>query len=159
MKEYTLCFIIQNNKILMLNRERAKWMGSWNGVGGKIEPRETPTSCIIREIKEETGISLHHVTYKGIINKIADNLPAEKIYLFLSQLPDNYVYSTPKNTNEGILDWKAITWILSPENTGVVKDIQNILPLLLNNDNKVYNFLCVFKKNNLIKYDYLIIDN
>ncbi|MEB2281356.1 NUDIX domain-containing protein [Lysinibacillus xylanilyticus] len=44
-----------------------EWMGAWNGVGGKIERNETPLAGALREIKEETGIALQDITYKGKI--------------------------------------------------------------------------------------------
>lgn len=37
MYQYTLCFIERGDAILLLNRQKAPWMGCWNGVGGKIE--------------------------------------------------------------------------------------------------------------------------
>lgn len=54
MLKYTICFIKRADNILLLNREKPGWMGSWNGVGGKIETGETPIECILREIYEET---------------------------------------------------------------------------------------------------------
>ena len=41
MYKYTLGFIIKNNEVLLLNRNKSPWMGAWNGVGGKIETGET----------------------------------------------------------------------------------------------------------------------
>ncbi|EJS68960.1 hypothetical protein ICU_02513 [Bacillus cereus BAG2X1-1] len=69
MYKYTLCFIKRNEEILMLNREYAPVKGLWNGVGGKIEARETPLENAIREIKEETHIDVkqNQIQFKGII--------------------------------------------------------------------------------------------
>ena len=55
---YTLCLIRQDDHFLLLNRQKQPAMGMWNGVGGKIEPGETPTAAVIRETFEETGIAL-----------------------------------------------------------------------------------------------------
>jgi len=44
----------------MLNREYAPTQGLWNGVGGKIEGEESPLECVIREVKEETGIEINN---------------------------------------------------------------------------------------------------
>lgn len=52
MYKYTLCFIQRADEILLLNRQKSPWMGSWNGVGGKIEPGESLIESIKREIKE-----------------------------------------------------------------------------------------------------------
>ena len=67
MFKYTLCFVKQNNNLLLLNREFAPTKGLWNGVGGKIEENETPLECAVREIFEETGIELLNIQYKGIV--------------------------------------------------------------------------------------------
>lgn len=66
---FTLGFIRckENNKVLMLNRNKAPWMGKWNGVGGKINPNETPLDCMVREAQEETGLMLQHFQPRGIL--------------------------------------------------------------------------------------------
>ncbi|MZI82732.1 NUDIX domain-containing protein [Clostridium butyricum] len=151
MYKYTLCFIIQNDKILLLNREKSRWMGSWNGVGGKFEENETPTQCILREVLEETGIKLHKVKYRGIIKHIIDDFKKMEIYVFIAELPYDYIYNTPKKSNEGILDWKRISWILNPENTGIPTDIPQVLPLILESDD-IHEHLCVFQNNFLVEY-------
>lgn len=65
MVEYTICFLKQGDKILLLNREKPQWMGAWNGVGGKIEQGETPLVSALREIKEETGLARHYIQRKN----------------------------------------------------------------------------------------------
>lgn len=66
---FTLGFIRckENNKILMLNRNKTPWMGKWNGVGGKIHANETPLDCMIREAQEETGLMLSQFEPRGIL--------------------------------------------------------------------------------------------
>lgn len=63
MFEYTICFIAQQDKVLLLNREKPSWMGSWNGVGGSLEDGETPEDCVLREVMEETAIKLEDVKF------------------------------------------------------------------------------------------------
>ena len=53
MKGATLCFVIKDDEILMINRNKPPFMGLWNAVGGHIEDGETPSQSAIREIKEE----------------------------------------------------------------------------------------------------------
>lgn len=41
--------------------------GKWNGLGGKLEPEETPEECVIREVKEESGLTIKNPLLKGFL--------------------------------------------------------------------------------------------
>lgn len=129
MYRYTLCFIKRGDEILLLNRQKSPWMGSWNGVGGKIEQEETLLQSIKREITEETGIpsSDYQIRDIGVMKWFADDTNLGGMHLFIANLPDDYLYTTPKATEEGILDFKKIDWILNPENTGIVNNLPYII--------------------------------
>ena len=61
MRQTTLIYIEKDNKYLMLHRikkENDFNKDKWIGVGGKIEEGETPDECVIREVKEETGLMI-----------------------------------------------------------------------------------------------------
>ncbi len=146
MLKFTICFIKQGDKLLLINREYPAWMGSWNGVGGKLETDETPVECVIREINEETGIKPDTVDYKGIVTWEFDGVLTGGMYAFIAEIADDYVYETPRKISEGILDWKSIAWILDPENTGVAGNLPKFLPKLLN-DEDLYEHRCFFKNN------------
>lgn len=71
----TLAYLKKDGKTLLLHRTKKKKdinEGKWIGVGGKIEPGESPEDCIKREIKEETGytplaLKCHgYVTFPGL---------------------------------------------------------------------------------------------
>ncbi|MBC1440383.1 NUDIX hydrolase [Listeria innocua] len=129
MYKYTLCFIQRANEILLLNRQKSPWMGSWNGVGGKIEPGELLIESIKREIKEETGINAadYEIRDIGEMKWFVEGENLGGMHLFVAKLKDDFIYQTPLATDEGILDFKKISWILNQENTGVV----NNLPYLI----------------------------
>ncbi|KEI05480.1 8-oxo-dGTP diphosphatase [Clostridium botulinum] len=70
MKVATLCYIENDNKILLLHRVKKKddvHEGKWIGVGGKVEQGETPEECVIREVKEETGLDIKNPKLRGIL--------------------------------------------------------------------------------------------
>ncbi|EAD9170177.1 8-oxo-dGTP diphosphatase [Listeria monocytogenes] len=129
MYKYTLCFIQRADEILLLNRQKSPWMGSWNGVGGKIEQGEALLESIKREITEETGIFSNDYEIRDIgeMKWFVDGENLGGMHLFLVNLPDNYIYPTPRATDEGILDFKKRAWILNPENTGVVNNLPYII--------------------------------
>ena len=57
--EIGVAIIRRGNQFLVAKRPRGKaFEGKWEFPGGKLEPNELPESCIIREIKEEFGISV-----------------------------------------------------------------------------------------------------
>ena len=70
MKNTTLCYIEQDGKYLMLLRNKKKAdinKNKWIGIGGKFEEGESPEECLLREVKEETGLILEEYRLRGII--------------------------------------------------------------------------------------------
>lgn len=70
MKLATLCYIKQAGQTLMIHRtKKANDMhqGKWNGLGGKLEPGESPEECVIREVQEESGLTIHDPILKGVL--------------------------------------------------------------------------------------------
>ncbi len=66
----SLCYIKKNRRTLMLHRVKKKndiHKGKWNGLGGKIEPGETPEECVIREVKEESGLAIRNPKLCGLL--------------------------------------------------------------------------------------------
>ncbi len=66
----TLCYIRDGEKTLMLHRnKKANDMheGKWNGLGGKVEGGESPETCAIREVLEESGLQAPHPLLKGFL--------------------------------------------------------------------------------------------
>jgi len=132
-------------------------MGCWNGVGGKLEEGESPRACIIREIKEETGLDISNVQFKGIESWFIDHQFVGGMYLYVAELPDEQLYQTPKKTKEGILDWKEYDWITNPKNMGVAKDIPATLKSVLF-EKQVYEHQCFYKDDKLVKHQTIPID-
>jgi len=145
MHAYTLAFIKRKNEILLLNRNKSPWMGAWNGVGGKIHPGETPLEGIIREIYEETNlvVSKDAVKSKGVLTWERFEAIGGGLYLFLVEVDESLEYLTPIKTDEGILDWKRISWATDFANEGIAKNIPHFLPTLLD-DSRNFTYHCTF---------------
>jgi 8-oxo-dGTP diphosphatase len=143
-----LCFIKQNNKILMLNRKYPPHMGLWNGIGGKIDAGETPLQCVVREAYEETGIKLNNVSCAGKVTWITPK-GNSGMYVFVAEVPESFEYATPVIVEEGLLDWKDITWILDSKNSGITANIQDFLPSMLQ-DSNIYDHQFTFNDDNKI---------
>ena len=56
--------------------------GKWVGIGGKFEAGENAQECLLREVWEETGLTLTEYQFRGIINFVSDTWPDEDMYLF-----------------------------------------------------------------------------
>jgi 8-oxo-dGTP diphosphatase len=70
MKLATLCYLRRDGHTLMIHRvKKANDMhaGKWNGLGGKLEPGETPEECVIREVWEEAGLRVECPKFRGMI--------------------------------------------------------------------------------------------
>lgn len=136
----------------MLNREFPSWMGIWNGVGGKVEEGESARGAIIREVNEETGLTLTDPAFKGIVSWIVDGVGVDGMYLYVAELPEDEPFPTPVKTEEGILDWKEYDWIMHPKNVGVTSDIPKYLKHLLYDD-AIYEHRCYYKDGKLINHE------
>jgi 8-oxo-dGTP diphosphatase len=61
----TLCFLIQDEQILLIRKKRGLGAGKINGPGGRIEPGEEPHECAVRETSEEVGLTPQNVQNRG----------------------------------------------------------------------------------------------
>ena len=81
----TLCYIYRDDAVLMLHRVKKKNdlnHDKWIGLGGKFEDRESPEDCVLREVREETGLTLTSWRYRGIVTFISDLYETEYMHLF-----------------------------------------------------------------------------
>lgn len=105
MKENTtLCYIEQDDNYLMLLRNKKQTdlnKGKWIGVGGHFEEGESPEECLIREVYEETGLTLTEYSFRGIVTFVSDEWGTEYMHLFTARGFSGEV----KECNEGTLAW------------------------------------------------------
>lgn len=114
MKLATLCYIRQNNKILMIHRNKNKndmHLGKWNGLGGKIKAGESPEECVIREVFEESGLLIRNPSLKGFITFPAfDDIEDWYVFIFCAFEFDGHLKT---ESDEGRLEWIEENSILS----------------------------------------------
>jgi 8-oxo-dGTP diphosphatase len=70
MKLATLCYVRNQGKTLMIHRIKKQddmHAGKWNGLGGKLEPGESPEECVIREVLEESGLRIRNPRLHGFL--------------------------------------------------------------------------------------------
>ena len=100
----SICYIEKDGKYLMLHRTKKEIdinKEKWIGVGGKFEDKESPEECIMREVKEETGLTLNSCKLRCIVTYVATNWETEYMYVFTS----NDFSGELIECNEGDLEW------------------------------------------------------
>ena len=103
----TLCYPERDGKFLMLHRvkkENDVNHDKWIGIGGKFEPGESPEECMLREFREETGMTASAWKYRGLVTFVSEDW-FEYMHLFDITAFDG----TPGECDEGELAW------ISPE--------------------------------------------
>ena len=107
MKLATLCYVIDRMKksTLMLHRvkkENDVHEGKWNGLGGKLEKGETPEDCVIREVKEESGLTIINPKLHGFITfPLFDGVDDWYVFVFTAENFSGELIDSA----EGILEW------------------------------------------------------
>ena len=100
----TLCYISRGSEYLMLHRVKKQNdvnRDKWIGIGGKFEPDKSPDECLLREAKEETGLTLTSWRYRGIVTFVNTVCESEYMHLFTA---DDYEGEI-KQCDEGVLEW------------------------------------------------------
>lgn len=100
----TLCYIRRGGDYLMLHRikkENDLNHDKWIGVGGKFEDKESPEDCLLREVREETGLTLTQYRYRGLVTFVSNQYPTEYMHLFTADAFEGSL----KDCNEGVLEW------------------------------------------------------
>ena len=100
----TLCYITRGSDVLMLHRVKKKNdinKDKWIGIGGKFLEGEAPEECLLREAKEETGLTLTSWSCRGIVTFLNTCCEGEYMYLFTA---DGFE-GTLSQCDEGELCW------------------------------------------------------
>ncbi len=85
MKNTTLCYIEGQGKYLLIHRTKKKHDGSYHkymGIGGHFEENESPFDCVIREAREETGLTLLKPEYRALVTFVSSEYETEQMHLF-----------------------------------------------------------------------------
>lgn len=100
----TLCYIEKGDSYLMLHRVSKKHdvnKDKWIGIGGHFEENESPEECLLREAKEETGLTLTSWKFRGIVTFISEGWDTEYMCLYTADGYEGEIIPC----NEGVLEW------------------------------------------------------
>jgi 8-oxo-dGTP diphosphatase len=105
MKLATLCYVRGGGQTLMIHRIKKPndmHQGKWNGLGGKLEPGETPEECARREIYEESGLTVGRLELKGFLTFPAFSKEEDwYAFVFVATQPEGELI----DSTEGVLEW------------------------------------------------------
>ena len=84
--EVAAAMLTRGQTVLLCRRPEGKARAlQWEFPGGKLEPGESPDACLGREVKEETGFTLHGWRFRGVVSFLSDIYEAEQMFLFTSE--------------------------------------------------------------------------
>ena len=104
MIDSSLCYLYRGDEVLMMHRTRKKDdmnHDKWIAVGGRFEAGESPEECALREVKEETGLTMTAPRYRGVVTFINDRYETERMHLFTSDAFEGEM----TDCDEGELVW------------------------------------------------------
>ena len=109
MHNSTLCYLENSRgEYLMLHRvkkDRDINRDKWIGVGGKFEENESPDECLLREVREETGVTLTDWKFRGVVTFLTGGgWEGEYMYLFTAT---GWEGEFVEECAEGELEWVA----------------------------------------------------
>ena len=101
-----LCILKSGDNYLLIKRGKLKTSkeddsGMYLPIGGKLEPYETPEEAVKRAVREETGVEIVNIEFKGMIIVSFKANYNWVDFVYLSEVP----YFNPIDTDEGYLEW------------------------------------------------------
>ena len=142
----TLCYIKNEGKTLMLHRTKKKndiHQGKWVGLGGKFEQGETPEACVIREVKEESGLTIVNPRLCGVIVFSALKGKDWLVFVFTARDFNGNIIDSP----EGHLQWFPDEELLSLD---IWEDDRIFLPWL--DQDKVFSAKFLNKNDRYVSH-------
>lgn len=100
-----LCYILHEGQVLLLQRSRPPHVGLWSAPGGKMEHGESPQETVAREIREETGLTIHNPALRALETSIDVHYPVHwMLYIFVATVFSGHLIPS----TEGVLQWHSL---------------------------------------------------
>ncbi len=148
----TLCFVTHGDDVLLLRGapEKPIWPDRYNGVGGHVKPDEDVRSAALREIREETGLTVSDLCLRGVINvPLAGAEKGVLLFVFTAEAGDREV----SRSSEGTPEWVPRSQI---DRFNLVEDLPILLPrvLAMNSDDPPFFALYTYDEHDRLVVTY-----
>lgn len=120
-----LCLIHKNGKYLLQDRIKNDWKG-YTLPGGHIEPGESIVDAVIREMQEETGLTIRHPHLCGVKQF---PLEGERYIVFLFETEE--FEGDLRSSEEGTMHWIDEREL---SQVNVVEDFGDLIEVMLNDE-------------------------
>ena len=118
MIDSSLCYLYRGDEVLMMHRTRKKNdmnHDKWIAIGGRFEEGESPEACAMREVREETGLTMLSPRYRGVVTFINDRYETERMHLFttdrfegeLTDCDEGELVWIPKKQMDALPQWEG----------------------------------------------------
>ena len=121
-----LVFLTRADQVLLLKGapDKRLWAGRYNGLGGHVEPGETPYQAALREVQEESGLAPAGLTLRALIHVTMPEPPGVMLFVFVGEAPAG----TPRASAEGASVWVSQAALAE---LPLVEDLYELLPRVL----------------------------
>ena len=144
----TLCYIEKNGQYLMLHRVKKQQdinAGKWIGVGGHAQKEEMPEECLLREVKEETGLTLTSWRFRGIVTFVNTVCEPELMCVFTADAFEGSLIPC----DEGDLCWVDKAKVPS---LPTWEGDRIFLERLLSDDDRFFSIKLCYEEDRLVKH-------
>ena len=127
-----LCLICQGNRILLQNRVKKDWAG-YTLPGGHVEPGESFVDACIREMREETGLTVSNVKLCGL-KQFPSGEDRYIVFLFKTDTFEGQL----RSSEEGHMEWVELDQL---EQYNTVSDLRELLDVMLRDDLNEFQYI------------------
>ncbi|WP_163101994.1 8-oxo-dGTP diphosphatase [Peribacillus alkalitolerans] len=107
---YTMCMVQNGDNVLLIKRPTEKGFPGYLAPGGKIDFPESILEGAVREVKEETGLTVTNLIFKGLDEYVN---PKDRVrYMVFNYWTNTFHGSLLDNPPEGELHWIPIDQVL-----------------------------------------------